>query len=208
MSASGRLDLAALLEREAVLRGQIDALAGIVASTDVGDLAAVEVTARAVAKTHLDLQAFLGDIAKAIALGDEAIAYLDFPRLLADVQALLGEIRAGDLSIIERAVADLAGKLVPILSLNLGGTPRFTLDTLMTEIETQAQALAGKIDAADLTPLTSLLEPGFRRSRGCRRRPRKNYRREADGRLGAAAGLRRGPGGSARLRGGRDPQRR
>jgi hypothetical protein len=161
VSASGRLDLAALLEREAVLQGQIDALVGIVASTDVGDLAAVEVTARAVAKAHLDLQAFLGDIAKAIALGDEAIAYLDFPRLLADVQALLGEIRAGDLSIIERAVADLAGKLVPILSLNLGGTPRFTLDTLMTEIETRAQALAGKIDAADLTPLTSLLETGF-----------------------------------------------
>ena len=31
----------------------------------------------------------------------------------------------------------------------------------MTAVETQAQALAGKIDAADLTPLTSLLETGL-----------------------------------------------
>jgi hypothetical protein len=161
LSASGRLDLAALLQREAVLRAQIDALAGIVAATDVADLAAVEVTARAVAKAHLDLQAFLGDMAEAIAFADTVIAYLDFPRLLAEVQALLGEIRAEDLSIIERAIADLAGKLGPLLQLNLGGTPRFTLDTLMTAIETQAQALAHKIDATDLTPLTSLLETGL-----------------------------------------------
>src|SRR4029077_19132099 len=128
----------------------------IVAATDVNDLAAVEVTARAVAKAHLDLQAFLGDLAEAIAFGDTVIAYLDFPRLLADVQALLGEIRAEDLAIIERAVASFAGKLGPLFALNLGGTPRFTLDTLMTEVETQAQALAGKIAAADLAPLTSL----------------------------------------------------
>ena len=79
VAASGRLDLAALLEREAALRAQIDALAGIVAATDVNDLAAVEVTARAVAKAHLDLQAFLGDLAEAIASADTVIAYLDFP---------------------------------------------------------------------------------------------------------------------------------
>ena len=187
VAASGRLNLAALLEREAALRGQIDALAVIVAATDVNDLAAVEVTARAVAKAHLDLQAFLGDLAEAIAFGDTVIAYLDFPRLLADVQALLGEIRAEDLAIIERAVASFAGKLGPIFSLNLGGAPKFTLDTLMTQIETMAQELAGTIDAADLTPLTSLLATGLAE---LARVPEEAAQRITDVKLTVASALR------------------
>ena len=192
-----------------MLRGQIDALAGIVAATDVNDLAAVEVTARAVAKAHLDLQAFLGDLAEAIAFADTVIAYLDFPRLLADVQALLGEIRAEDLAIIERAVAGLAGKLGPIFSLNLGGAPKFTLDTLMTADRDQG-AGAGREDRRRRSH-PAHLAPG---NRACGARAgagggrAEDHRREAYGRLGAAAGLRRGPGGSARQRGGGDPQRR
>jgi hypothetical protein len=186
LSASDRLDLEAIGQREAALRAQLDALAGIVAATDVGDLTAVEVTARAVAKAHLDLQAFLGDLAEAITLADEAIAYLDFPRLLVDVKALLGEIRVEDLSIIERAIAALAGKLGPLLSLNLGGTPRFTLDTLLSEVETQALALAQKIQAADLSPLTSLLQTGLAE---ITRVPGDAARRINDVKLGVASAL-------------------
>lgn len=161
-AVASELDIDALRLRENALVAQLESLPLIVEATDVTDLDALEVTARAVAKSQIDLEAHIREVAEGMAFGEGTIIYIDFARLKADVQGLLGELRAEDLSVIERATADLAAKLGPLLAVDLSGAPRFTLDDLLSRIEAEVGVLAGRIETADLSAISQPLTDGLK----------------------------------------------
>lgn len=157
-AAARELDLEALQRREQELLRQLAALPALVASLDVADMAAVEPVARAIAETRLKFEAQVRAVSEGMGFAEATLVYIDFARLRAESQQLLGALRGEDLSAAERAVSELAAKLGPLFQIDLSTAPRFSLDDLLSQVEDQVGDLADRIDSADLSVLTDPLQ--------------------------------------------------
>ena len=135
---------AAVLQAEQVLDG-----------LDTADDAAVGraleafVTVRVAASDSIEL------LRTGMATGEATLALIDPAALDGRVEAVLGRLRAATLDAVRQALADLAGKLAPIMNLDLSGAPQFALETLIADVESRADALAGEIAAFDPGLLTA-----------------------------------------------------
>lgn len=128
---------------------------------DVADDAAVDAAIGALASVRSGVRDMLETLRGAMAFGEATLTYADPERLVARSEAVLEQQRRVAVDEVEAAMRRVAELLGPVLQIDVSGAPQMTLDSLLSQVETQAADLASEIASLDLSAVTDPLTDGL-----------------------------------------------
>jgi len=145
----------------ACITGQAVPLPQFISSIDVGNPIEVQSAASAIASCSQRLTDLTDFVSRGSAFGEATLLYLDLPRLQESVNRSAGLVRNADLGPLERTLRSIQSCVAPVLTVDLSGTPTFTLESLLTLIEGRVSEIAAGISAFDFSQITDPLTAGL-----------------------------------------------
>ena len=143
------------------LEAAVAAAEGLLAGLDPASDAAVDAAVEALVAVRRAETALLDALRRGMAFGEATLALVDPAALVASTEATLERLRGVAAGAIEAALAGVAAKLAPLLSLDLSGAPQFSLGALLDQLEARAQDLANEVGGVDMTPVTGPFAEGL-----------------------------------------------
>ncbi len=128
---------------------------------DTASGAAVDAAIEALVAVRRAEGALIEALRSGMAFGEATLALVDPTGLVTRTEATLEQLRGIAVGEIEAALGRIAGKLAPLLTVDLGGAPEFALGGLLDQIEARAQDLADMVAGLDLGPVTAPITEGL-----------------------------------------------
>jgi hypothetical protein len=125
-------------------------------------LASIELSPGALLSLEADLAGLRDLVAQGMGFGEATLVYLDFERAGSDLAVAAGMVRETDLAPLEGLLASLAGKVAPLLALDLSGVPARGLNEVIEEIEARTADLARRISEYDAAAISAPLTEALR----------------------------------------------
>jgi hypothetical protein len=141
----------------ACLTGGSASLSQFLAGIDVTKPAQVQAGQSALDACSSRLVELVEVVSQGSGFGEATLLYLDMPHMQEKVAHAAGLVRNADIDPLEQALRSLQERISPALSVDLSGAPTFSLDDLISTLESRVTQIAAGIDAFDLSQLTNPL---------------------------------------------------
>lgn len=128
---------------------------------DVTSDAAVEAAITALADVRTAELALIDALTTGMAFGEATLSLIDPAGLVGRSEAILERLRGVAVGEIQAALNGIAATLGPLLAVDLGSAPRFSLDDLLAQIESRVGDITAEVAALDTGPVTGPITQGL-----------------------------------------------